>query len=92
LFSFSLVIPVSFPGKGGWLERGNGEREKRRYGEGVVYSPILRFAGSPIRGLSVTAEDVESGEALVWPLEELLLWALPSPLASEKESYREYSV
>jgi hypothetical protein len=26
------------------LEGGNGEREKRRYGESVVYSPIPRFA------------------------------------------------
>jgi hypothetical protein len=35
---------------------------------------------------------VESGEAAVWPLEELLLWALPSAMAKERESHREYSV
>ena len=30
-------------------EGGNGEREKRRYGEGVIYSPVPRFADSGFR-------------------------------------------
>src|SRR5207249_307739 len=82
----------SFVSGQGWMAR----KRKRRKGETAIrggrclfaHSPILRFSDSPVRRLSVTAEDAESGEASVLPWTELLLWALPS----EKESYREYSV
>jgi len=53
----------SFVSGQGWMAR----KRKQRYGEGVVYSPILRFAGSPIRGLRVTAEGAELAEVLVSP-------------------------
>jgi len=40
------------------LEEGNGEREKRRYGD-FLCSPIPRFTNSPARALMVTSASGE---------------------------------